>query len=149
MAVIFALTAQSTVQAQTSDFDNAFAPRGAEARVSLTIPFGGDTKRAKSKPQLALVGRQYQSNRQSIDWAVKSSAHAAEFTETRLALTLSAQPELRFNDQLIYAPAAEQEELSDEVKTAGKFALGAGLITLAAVVVFLGVFLITYDGDGT
>lgn len=135
--------------AQSSDFERAMSNPSMEARIGLTITFGGDGKSSRSKPQLALMARRSQPRHASIDWAMKSGFQDTDFIETRLALTLSEQPELRLNDQAIYQFETESAEVSDEVKTAGKVALGAGLITLAAAVVVVGVYAIAYDGDGT
>ena len=121
--------------AQSSNYENAILGQSMEARVGITIPFGGDGKSKKSKPQLTLIGRRTQSNRSSIDWAMKPSFGKNDYVETRLALTLSGDPELRFNDQAIYHFDTEQADLSDGVKTAGKVALGAGLVVLTVVVV--------------
>jgi len=147
LSLILAIMAQPCAYAQSSDFDAAFAPRGAEARISLTIPLGWETKSAKSKPQLALVGRQYQSDRGAVDWALKTPGTEERVIESRLSMTLSSQPEFLMNDQLIVQPYQETEQVSDGVKTAGKVALGVGLVTLAAAVVFVGVFAIAYESD--
>lgn len=133
--------------AQSSDYETALLGQSMEARVGVTIPFGGNGKSKSSKPQLALIGRRTSSDRASIDWAMKPGLVQNEYVETRLALTLSAEPELRLNDRAVYTFETEQTNVSDEVKTAGKVALGAGLIVLAAAVVFVGVFAITYEGD--
>ena len=135
--------------AQTSDYENAIMGQSMEARIGVTIPFGGDGKSKKSKPQLALIGRRTQPDRASIDWAMKPGLVQNNYVETRLALTLTEQPELRLNGQAIYDFGDEQADVSDGVKTAGKVALGTGLVVLAAAVVFVGVLAITYDGDGT
>ena len=135
--------------AQISDYENAIMGQSMEARVGVTIPFGGDGKSKTSKPQLALIGRRTQSDRNAVDWAMKPGLIQNDYVETRLALTLSAEPELRLNGQEIYDFGGDQAEVSDGVKTAGKVALGTGLVVLAAAVVFIGVFAITYDGDGT
>lgn len=40
--------------AQSSSYKNAMLGHFMEARISITIPFGGDVKSKKYKPQLAL-----------------------------------------------------------------------------------------------
>jgi hypothetical protein len=133
--------------AQISDYENAILGQNIEARVGVTIPFGGDGKSIKSKPELALIGRRINSDRASIDWATKTDFVQSDYVETRLAVTLSAEPELRLNNRSFYQFETQQTDVSDGVKTAGKVALGAGLVVLAAAVVFVGVFAITYESD--
>ena len=133
--------------AQNSDYENAMRGQNMEARIGVTIPFGGDGKSTKRKPQLEFIGRRSGSNQRSIDWAMKPEHDRNEFVETRLALTLTDTPELRLNDHPLYSFETDSAEVSDGVKTAGKVALGAGLITLAAAVVFVGVLAITYESD--
>jgi len=133
--------------AQISDYENAILGQNIEARIGVTIPFGGDGKSRKSKPELALIGRRIDSDRAPIDWALRSDSIQTGYVETRLALTLSAEPKIKLNGQEIYQFQSGQEDLSDGVKTAGKFALGTGLVVLAAAVVFVGVFAITYESD--
>ena len=82
------------------------------------------------------VGRRSNSSKASVDWAMKPGLVQNEYVETRLALTLSTEPELSLNGQEIYNFDGEQENLSDDVKTAGKVVLGLGLVTLAARVFF-------------
>lgn len=132
--------------AQISDFEHAILGQAMEARVGITIPFGGDGKSNNSKPQLALIARKANPERGSIDWAMKPSFDQNNYVETRLALTLSDTPELRLNDQSIYHFNTGQADLSDDVKTAGKIALGAAAVVVVAGAVFLAV-LVTADPD--
>lgn len=133
--------------AQMSDYENSLIGQSMEARVGVTIPFGGDGKSKKSKPQIDFMTRRTQSDRTSVDWAMKPGLVRNDYVETRMSLTLSAEPELRLNGQEIYDFGGEQADVSDGVKTAGKVALGAGLVVLAAAVVLVGVIAITYDSD--
>lgn len=72
-----------------------------------------------------------------------------QYAQSEFSFTLTETPQFALNGQAVYFGDTETAELSDEVKTAGKIALGAGLITVAAAVVSVGIFLATYDGDGT
>ena len=132
--------------AQISDYENAVLGQPMEARVGITIPFGGDEKSKNSQPRLALIGRTTQWKRSSIDLAMKPSFDQNDYVETRLTLTLSETPELWLNDRAIYHFDTEQADLSDGVKTAGKIALGAGLVVVAAAGVGL-VIIATADHD--
>jgi hypothetical protein len=131
LGLALAMSLPAAAQAQSTDFDAAFAPRGAEARISLSIPLGGDMKSAKSKPQLALIGRQYRSDRGAANWAIKSAGAGERYTESRLAMTLSSQPQFLFNDAVLQLPQSEREDIG----TAGRVGLGVGAIVLATVTV--------------
>lgn len=133
--------------AQTSDYETALRGQSMEARVGLTIPFGGDRRSKTSKPQLALITRRTQASSASVDWAMKPGLKRTEYVETRLALTLSTRPQLRLNGQEIYDFGGEHVPVSDEVKTAGKIALGAGLVVVAAAIVVVGIYAISYEPD--
>jgi len=123
--------------AQTSDFETAMLGQSVDARVGIIIPFGGDRKSKNTKPQLALMSRRTNTNRASIDWAIKPNFGEEAHIETRLALTLSAEPQLRLNGQGIYDFGGAQSDLGDGAKKAGKVALVAGAVMLTIVVVAL------------
>ena len=133
--------------AQNSQYENAILGKSMEARVGVTILFGGNGKSKKHKPQLALIGRRSHPNRASVDWAKKPGLLQNEYVETRLALTLSSQPELRLNGQEIYDFGGEKAGVSDGVKTAGKVTLAVGIIAISAVAVFLAALAVTHDSD--
>jgi len=137
----------SQSHAQSSEYEAALLGQPVEARIGITIPFGGDGKSKNSKPELALMARRETSQRRNMDWAMKPDRLNPQYAETRLALTLSREPNLSLNGQALYDFGGSEAELSDGVKTAGKFALGAGLVVLAAAVVFVGVFAVTYESD--
>lgn len=113
-----------------------------EARLGITIPFGGDGKSKKSKPELALIGRRTHSNGASNDWALKPDLTRNNYVENRLALTLSAEPELRLNGQEIYGFGGEGAHLSDDVQTAGKVALGAGILVATVIAVRVAIYIL-------
>jgi len=50
----------SLAQAQFSEFDRAFAPHGAEARLSFTIPLGNSSQKSKAAPRLGFAVRNYE-----------------------------------------------------------------------------------------
>jgi hypothetical protein len=127
--------------AQSSDFERALSGPSMEARIGITIPFGGDKKSESYSPQLTLIGRRTDSGRASIDWAVKPSLGQTDYVETRLSLTLTGEPQLQLNGSEIYGFEAEDAYLSDGVKTAGKVALVAGAVAVVVVgVAVVGLF---------
>jgi len=146
IAAIFIASFALPGNAQSTDYEKAILGQHMEARVGITIPFGGDVDSSNSKLQLALIGRRAKPARPSIDWAMKSSFDQNDYVETRLALTLTDTPELRLNDQTIYHFDTEQADLSDGVKTAGKIALGAGLVVITVAAVGL-IIIVTSDPD--
>ena len=120
--------------AQSSDFDQAFASQGAEARVSLTIPLGNSADRPKTAPRLGFAVRNYEdSTGQSADWMLSG---AAPYREMRLGLTLENAPKLMMNDKVLRLSDDEQTNIG----TAGKVGLGvaaAAVVVVAAGVIFL------------
>lgn len=124
-------------QAQTSEYENMILGQSMEARIGITIPFGGDGSSKASEPQLQLIGRRTGASRRSLDWAMKPDGGQDNYVETRLALTLSETPVLRLNDQEFYEFGSEQAQLGGGVETVGKVilvtAVVAGMVILVAL----------------
>ena len=86
-------------QAQSSDFDRAFAQRGAEARVSFTIPLGNSAEKSKTAPRLGFAVRNYaHSSSPPTDWML---ADPEPYREVRLGFTLEDTPQLMMNDEIL------------------------------------------------
>ena len=116
-------------QAQSSHFDRAFAPQGAEARVSFTIPLGNSPDKTKTAPRLGFAVRNYeQSSRSSTDWML---ADADPYREMRLGLTLEDTPTLMLNDEVLHMPQDEQANIG----TAGKIGIGVVAVALVGVAI--------------
>jgi hypothetical protein len=67
----------------------------------------------------------------SANWAIKSAGAGERYTESRLAMTLSSQPQFLLNDAVLQLPQSEREDIG----TAGRVGLGVGAIVLATVTV--------------
>lgn len=89
----------TAVQAQVSP--NFTTTDSIQARATLTIPFGGDKKTAKGKPQFALGLRSETARANVSDWALRPSFEAVDVREFKLALTLDDTPSVLLNDQLL------------------------------------------------
>ena len=128
--------------AQTSDFERALRGSAPEARVSVTIPFGGDNKKAQSKPQLSLGLRQETARLKTQDWAMRNDFESKNFKELKLSLTLESSPKLMMNGQLLSfnadAPAAAGT--ANALDTYDKTVLtviGASLAVIAGSIIIL------------
>ncbi len=139
--------ASASAYAQSSDFDRAFAPRGVEARITLSIPFGEHKKTLKSNPQIAFVGRYYNETNGSIDWALKNAMGQENYRESRLAISFSSQPDIFLNDERLLQVLNDEAHMSDDVKTAGKVALVAGAVVVGIIGVGLALVAACH-GDG-
>ena len=113
-------------QAQSSDFDQAFAKRGAEARLSFTIPLGKSSQTSKTAPRLEFGIRNY--SQPSKGWLLSAQP---EYQETRLGFTLGETPQLMLNDQILILSDDEQANIG----TAGKIGLGIAAVALVSVAV--------------
>lgn len=144
IAALFAcqLAALPTVaQAQSSDFNSAFAREGAEARISFTIPLGNSIDKRKTVPRLNLDVRNYtQPSTSSIDW-MRADPHP--FKEVRLGFTLEKTPQLMMNDQVLVLSEDEQAN----VGTLGKIGLGVAAVALAGAAVIAIAVVSCYGGD--
>lgn len=127
-------------QAQSSDFNHAFARQGTEARMSFTIPLGNSLDKTKTAPRLNFGVRNYtQPSTSSIDW-MRADPHP--FKEVHLGFTLEKTPQLMMNDQVLILSEDEQAN----VGTAGKIGLGVvGVVLVGAAVI--GVVIATADFD--
>lgn len=85
--------------AQSSDYETMIKGQSMEARIGVTIPFGGDYKKAQSKPQFALGLRTQTTRPERHDWALRPAAAQHDVRELKLALTLEAPPRFLMNDQ--------------------------------------------------
>ena len=127
-----------TAQAQSSEFDRAFARQGAEARVSFTIPLGNSSQKSKTAPRLNLGVRNYaQASSASTDWM---RVDRQDYRDVSLGLTLEERPKLMMNEQVLWRPEDEQANIG----TAGKIGLGVGAVVLVGVAV-LAVVVATAD----
>ena len=127
-----------TAQAQSSEFDRAFARQGAEARVSFTIPLGHSSEKSKTAPRLNLGVRNYaQASSASTDWM---RSDRQDYRDVSLGFTLEATPKLMMNEQVLWRPEDEQANIG----TAGKIGLGVGAVILVGVAV-LAVVVATAD----
>ena len=127
-----------TAQAQSSEFDRAFARQGAEARVNFTIPLGHSSKKSKTAPRLNLGVRNYaQASSASTDWM---RVDRQDYRDVSLGFTLEATPKLMMNEQVLWRPEDEQANIG----TAGKIGLGVGAVVLVGVAV-LAVVVATAD----
>ena len=95
----FGLSAEA--YAQSSDYESLRFGQSVEARVGLTIPFGGSHKKAHSKPQFALGLRQEFAGPKSYDWALRPSFEDTPVRELKLSMTMEKSPTLLLNDQLL------------------------------------------------
>ena len=127
-----------TAQAQSSEFDRAFARQGAEARVSFTIPLGHSSEKSKTAPRLNLGVRNYaQASSASTDWM---RVDRQDYRDVSLGFTLEERPKLMMNEQVLWRPEDEQANIG----TAGKIGLGVGAVVLVGVAV-LAVVVATAD----
>ena len=95
----FGLSAEA--YAQSSDYESLRFGQSVEARVGLTIPFGGDYGKAHSKPQFALGLRQEIARPKSFDWALRPGFEVTPVRELKLSMTMEKSPSLLLNDQLL------------------------------------------------
>ena len=131
----------SLAQAQSSEFDRAFAPQAAEVRLSFTIPLGNSSQKSKTVPRLGFAVRNYeQSASPSRDWML---ADPKPFRETQLGFTLEETPKLIMNDQILILNEDEQANIG----TAGKIGIGAVAVVLVVAAV-AAIVLVSCDGDG-
>lgn len=141
-----------TANAQSHEFASDQFRQDREARISLKIPFGTERKDSKAMPRLAFSVREYQPETNfNNNWALKPNYSATQFgfIENEIAISLDQAQQLSVNGQAIFITAPEDTHLSDEVKTAGKVALGAGVIVATVIAVAFGVYIIklaTTDG---
>ena len=128
----------SLAQAQSSEFDRAFAPQAAEARLSFTIPLGNSSQKSKTAPRLNLGVRNYaQASSASTDWM---RVDRQDYRDVSLGFTLEERPKLMMNEQVLWRPEDEQANIG----TAGKIGLGVGAVILVGVAV-LAVVVATAD----
>jgi len=127
--------------AQSSDFDRAFQERGAEARLSLRIPFGQGENTTKTAPRLELGVRHYTDpNAALTDWMLTGQP---DFQEARLSLTLESTPQFMLNDQILIFNQDEDANIG----TAGKIGLGVAAVVVTGVAT-LAVIVATTDFSG-
>ena len=143
-ALILGLNLSSlAANAQSHDFAQSQFRQDSEARLALVIPFGTERTDYKAQPRIAFSVRQYKQNDGlNNDWILKPGANI-DFVENEFAMSLSGTPQFSLNGEAFYFADPEAAHVSDDVKTAGKIALGAGLVAVA--VVGVGVLLILTD----
>ena len=127
----------SLAQAQSPEFDRAFASKGAEARLSFTIPLGNSSQKSKTAPRLNLGVRNYaQASSASTDWM---RVDRQDYRDVSLGFTLEETPKLMMNDQVLLLPDNQQANIG----TAGKIGLGVGAVVLVGVAVVVVIFATT------
>ena len=85
--------------AQSSDYENMVRGSSMQARIGVMVPFGGNYKKAQSKPQLSLGLRTKTSRSELHDWGLRPAAAPYDEKELKLALTMEATPRFLMNDQ--------------------------------------------------
>jgi len=127
-----------TAQAQSSDFDRAFAQQGTEARISFSIPFGNSSDKTKTAPRLNFGVRHYvEPSKVSADWMRQNRN---DYRDVSLGFTFEETPKLMLNEQVLMPLNDEQANIS----TAGKIGLGIGAAVVVGVAV-LAVVVATAD----
>lgn len=86
---------------QSSVYDTAQFGQSIEARLGVVIPFGGDYKKPKTKPQLAFNLRSERPRNSQSDWALRPFTEEGEVREFKLAVTFERAPNLLLNNQLV------------------------------------------------
>ncbi len=95
LMTIFATPAQAQMSAAfTQDSD-------LQARATFTIPFGGDSQKSTSKPQLSLGFRSETVRPGVSDWALRPTYESVDIREFKLSLTVEDTPTLLLNDQAL------------------------------------------------
>ena len=136
-AGVSAMAIASPVMAQTSNFEDEFLQRGAEARVSLKIPFGRTSKKSADKPRLHFGVRQhYNSDNQNFDWM--RPHQELRYKDSSFSFSLEKQPQLFVGNQIVTFTEPETAELDGKVKKAGKAALVAGAVVVVIGAVAVG-----------
>ena len=129
--------------AQSSDYVTARFNQSVEARIGISIPFGGTHKKANSKPQFALGLRHETARPYNHDWAMRSVSEQRDVREFKLALTMEAKPSFLMNDQVLHF--GDDESLASEgtlnaLDTYDKTVLtviGASLAVIAGSIIIL------------
>ena len=133
---IFAtLSILATVQAtnsfaQNSSLEQAFL-QNTEARATLTIPFGSQSRSYKDKTRVEFGIRQYRNTPQN-DWVLSSGSPQSfglnhqGFIDSKFGFTLSDKTDFLLNGQAFEIETDEELGIS----TGGKIAIGVG-VTLA------------------
>ena len=133
----FGLSAPS--QAQVNAFTEA---NSLQARATITIPFGGDKKTAKSQPQFALGLRSETARPNISDWALRPSFDVVDVREFKLALTLDDTPSVLLNNQILtfddelFAKPGQAGALDNYDKTV-LTVIGVSLAVIAGSIIIL------------
>jgi len=128
VAIVFGLNSMNAI-AQSSGFDRFNRETGPEARLTLTIPIGPETRTTKDKSRLEFGVRQYQDRSNDINWALNQNAqiYGDDFDESRIGFTLSENPSLMLNGQEWQVVETQLDINGDDV--------GVGLAVVTGVVV--------------
>jgi len=144
LAVSLAAVFPFASQAQSSDFERQFSPRGTEARLSFTLPMGESTDKIKTAPRLDFAVRNYQtSDPRSRSWIF---ADQSNYRQTRLGFTLTDNPQLMLNDQVLILTQDQEQAHIDKW---GKAGLTVAAVALTAVAVVAVAFAACDAGDGS
>ena len=108
MKTIFTLTLglgliafSAPVHGQSARYDLGHFDQSVEARIGILIPFGGNHKKANTKPQLALSLRGEGPRHHRDAWTVSAPEKGQETRKLKLALTFERTPSLLLNNQLL------------------------------------------------
>ena len=108
MKTIFTLTLglgliafSAPVHGQNARYDMDHFDQSVEARIGILLPFGGNHKKANTKPQLALSLRGEGPRHHRGAWTISSPEKGQEVRKLKLALTFERTPSLLLNDQLL------------------------------------------------
>jgi len=138
IAAIFSFAFSGSAFGQTY---SGLTPRSDfQARASVTLPFGGEGRSVKSKPQFSLGLRSGTTGRRHHpEWMFKE----AQIREVKIGLTLEARPSFLMNEQVLFVPDAlhaDETEKSGSLDTYDKTVLtviGASLAVIAGSIIIL------------
>lgn len=132
----------SPIYAQSSNYETTRFKNSVEARIGVSIPFGGDHKKAHSKPQFALGLRHETARSYSHDWAMRTVSEPRDVREFKLALTMETKPSFLLNDQVLnfgdesLAPEGTLNALDSYDKTV-LTVIGVSLVVIAGSIIII------------
>lgn len=143
LGAVFLSVQATTCLAQSSSLEQEFS-QGSEARATLTLPFGTQTRSYKDKARFEFGIRQYQS-KSKHDWVFKSGAadnfdiYNRQYVDSNFGFTLSNDTAFLVNGQALQIETQELG-INDTTKVAigvvGVIVVGAfiaGVVTAADV----------------
>lgn len=100
-SILSGISLCAPANAQSAGYDMPQLHHSVEARIGLTVPFGGDYKKVAGKPQLAFDLRSDGPRSNPQDWVLRANAEPRDFRKVKLALTLEPEPSFLLNDQVV------------------------------------------------